>query len=140
MITYQLFSDSETRYERRPATIGAAREYARFLVQAAPVSAVDRYGIAESYGWDSSDVSDAIKYEEYQRRRAALLFPDAAREIAARFDAVNVEEVAKAEANFTRACGIQVRAPAVSFDDLSAFLTQALSATPQIRVTQEATD
>lgn len=122
---------------RRPATIGAAREYARFLIRCAPVSAVDRYGIAESYGWPAEDVSDDIKYEEYQRQRAAILFPDAAKDIAKRFDAVNVEEVAKAEANFTRASGIQVRAPAVSFDDLSAFLTQALSSTSQIQVSQE---
>lgn len=140
MVTYRLFTDSETRYERRPATIGAAREYARFLVQAAPVSAVDRYQIAESYGWPAEDVSDAIKYEEFQGRRAQLLFPDAAMEIERRLDAVNVEEVAKAEANFTKACGIQMRVPAVSFDDLSTFLTQALSATPQIRVTPETTD
>lgn len=137
MQTYRLFVDSETLYERRPASIGAAREYARFLVRCASVPATERYGIASAYGWPPEDVSDDVKHDEYQQRRAMLLFPLAAQEIAKRADAVNVEEVAKAETNFTRATGIQLRAPSVSFDDLSSFLTQALSSTSPTQANPE---
>jgi hypothetical protein len=136
MQTYRLFVDSDTLYSRIPASIGAAREYARFLIRCVSVPATERYAIASAYGWPSEDVSDDVKHDEYQSRRAVLLFPSAAQEIAKRADAVNVEEVARAEANFTKATGIQLRAPAVSFDDLSTFLTQALSSTSQIQLNQ----
>ena len=83
----------------------------------------ERLELATQYGWDTNEVKDEIFFDEYQKRRAGVLFPHHINEITQNTDFLNVSEVDKAEGFFTKATGIALRPPSVSLSELGSFLT-----------------
>lgn len=135
-MSYKIFEDDDTGYECRKASVAAAEEYARFIVKCAPKKMQDRLEIASLFGWDASEVKDEINFGDYQTGRARLLFPALSARIDKEHASLFVPEVDRAEQNFMTASGIATTGPALSLEDLSAFLTQLVQSTEQVTVSQ----
>lgn len=103
-------------------TIDAAEKYARFIIKCAPRTLTERHEVARQFGWPLEEVKDEVFYNEYQQRRARLLFPDADID-----NTLNVSEVDRAEANFTHLTGLALKEPGISYRSLADSLTQLIT-------------
>ena len=125
---YHLFPEKEQRYTSMSPIIKNAIGYAERYMKWAPVEVSQRAEVARLFGWivegEESPIKDEVKYLEYQTERACLLFPDAEQEIRENIVNLNVAEVDRAEANFSKDCQIPFVKPVDSLSLLANSLTE----------------
>ncbi len=121
---FKLFANRPDVYEHRSTTIASARDYSLFLLTCDIRSMSERAELCRLWNWDSALIKSEVFYEDYQLRRAQILFPDLKDDIEVNIDNLDVAEVDRAEANFSKRTGLKLSEPSITYSELGDYLTQ----------------
>lgn len=119
---YKIFSDREEEFELRKASVAGARDYSKFLLKCGTRSMTERAELCRLWNWNTSEIKSEIFYEDYQLRRAQILFPHVKIE-EKNVDEINVAEVDRAEAFFSKSTGLKLQERSITFEELGDYLT-----------------
>lgn len=121
---YQVFTNKEDRYDMTGPSVGAAKAYSEVFVKSAMRTMTERVELAAKWKWDASKCKNEIGFEEHNRQRTIVLFPELKKELNDDTLFINVAEVDRAEENFSKLTGLAFREPSVTLSDLGDYLTQ----------------